>query len=241
MVRRVPRWGTREPKTSFMGVVFDVDHDFEGPRAPKAHLDTVNTNLLDHLRRPFIEPIYLGPTVLEGLDIGDDLADYLAESETMLLRAEPSSEREEDRTGTTPTPTPRPSSSPRPRLVALKCKPDNFTFHSLRWNSSSKLQDSRRSPGFHSVSGLVAIGLHLYCTRWQRSATKQAIGHEGGGLTCVSLNSEVQRLRGSPTATRRAEQAASNVLPALHSSHSTPAAPAQTPRTVSSRAGVYHP
>ena len=24
-----------------MGVVFDVDHDFEGPRAPKAHLDTV--------------------------------------------------------------------------------------------------------------------------------------------------------------------------------------------------------
>ena len=30
-----------QPKTSFLGVVFDVDHDFEGPRAPKAHLDTV--------------------------------------------------------------------------------------------------------------------------------------------------------------------------------------------------------
>ena len=42
-----------QPKTSFLGVVFDVDHDFEGPRAPKAHLDTVNRNLLDHLRRPF--------------------------------------------------------------------------------------------------------------------------------------------------------------------------------------------
>jgi hypothetical protein len=26
-----------------MGVIFDEDHDFEGPRAPKAHLDTVLT------------------------------------------------------------------------------------------------------------------------------------------------------------------------------------------------------
>ena len=34
-----------QPKTSFLGVVFNVDRDFEGPRAPKAHLDTVNTNL----------------------------------------------------------------------------------------------------------------------------------------------------------------------------------------------------
>ena len=33
-------------------VVFDGDRDFEGPRAPKAHLDTVNTNLLDHLGTP---------------------------------------------------------------------------------------------------------------------------------------------------------------------------------------------
>ena len=41
-----------QPKTSFLGVVFDVYHDFEGPRAPKAHLDTVNTNLLDHLAPP---------------------------------------------------------------------------------------------------------------------------------------------------------------------------------------------
>ena len=29
-----------QPKNPFLGVVFDVDHDFEGPRAPKAHLDT---------------------------------------------------------------------------------------------------------------------------------------------------------------------------------------------------------
>ena len=25
-----------QPKISFLGVVFDVDHDFEGPRAPKS-------------------------------------------------------------------------------------------------------------------------------------------------------------------------------------------------------------
>ena len=30
-----------QPKTSFLRVVFDGAHDFEGPRAPKAHLDTV--------------------------------------------------------------------------------------------------------------------------------------------------------------------------------------------------------
>ena len=30
-----------QPKTSFLVVVFDGDHDFEDPRAPKAHLDTV--------------------------------------------------------------------------------------------------------------------------------------------------------------------------------------------------------
>ena len=42
-----------QPKTSFLGVVFDVDHDFEGPRAPKAHLDTVNRNLSHHLGHPF--------------------------------------------------------------------------------------------------------------------------------------------------------------------------------------------
>ena len=41
-----------QPKIPFLGVVFDVDHDFEGPKAPKAHVDTVNRNLLDHLRRP---------------------------------------------------------------------------------------------------------------------------------------------------------------------------------------------
>ena len=36
---------TSQPKNMFLGVVFDGDHGFEGPRAPKAHLDTVNTNL----------------------------------------------------------------------------------------------------------------------------------------------------------------------------------------------------
>ena len=33
-----------QPKIPFLGVVFDVDHDFEGLRAPKAHLATVLTN-----------------------------------------------------------------------------------------------------------------------------------------------------------------------------------------------------
>ena len=42
-----------QPIFRFVGVVFDGDHDFEGPRDPKAHLDTVNRNLLDHLGRPF--------------------------------------------------------------------------------------------------------------------------------------------------------------------------------------------
>ena len=28
---------------TFLGVIFDEGHDFEGPRAPKAHLDTVLT------------------------------------------------------------------------------------------------------------------------------------------------------------------------------------------------------
>ena len=36
----------------------------------------------------------------------------------------------------------------------------------------TKLQDSRRSTSLHSVLGLAAIGLHLYCTRWQRSAVE---------------------------------------------------------------------
>ena len=42
-----------QPKNSFMGVIFDVDHDFEGPRSPRAHLGTVLRNLSSHLRRPF--------------------------------------------------------------------------------------------------------------------------------------------------------------------------------------------
>ena len=45
-----------QPKTWSLGVVFDVDHDFEGPTAPKAHLDTVNGNESHHLGRPFRPP-----------------------------------------------------------------------------------------------------------------------------------------------------------------------------------------
>ena len=37
----------------YVGVIFDGDHDFEGLRSPKAHLDTVLRNLLNHLGRPF--------------------------------------------------------------------------------------------------------------------------------------------------------------------------------------------
>ena len=35
-----------------MGVIFDGDHDVEGPRSPIAHLDTVLRNLLSHPRPP---------------------------------------------------------------------------------------------------------------------------------------------------------------------------------------------
>ena len=38
---------------TFLGSIFDGDHDFVGPRAPKAHLDTVNTKLSHQLGRPF--------------------------------------------------------------------------------------------------------------------------------------------------------------------------------------------
>ena len=41
-----------QPIFGFLGVVFDVDHDFEGPRSPKAHLDTVLRNLSIHLGTP---------------------------------------------------------------------------------------------------------------------------------------------------------------------------------------------
>ena len=55
-----------QPKTSFLGVVFDVDHDFEGPRAPKAHLDTVNRNLSHHLAPPRSPPAYPGEAQVAG-------------------------------------------------------------------------------------------------------------------------------------------------------------------------------
>ena len=50
-----PEWAIiSQPKTEFPGVVFDVGHDFRVPeaRAPKAHLDAVNSNLSRHLGHP---------------------------------------------------------------------------------------------------------------------------------------------------------------------------------------------
>ena len=70
-----------------------------------------------------IEPIYLGPTVLEGLGVGDDLADYLGETETM---SEPSSESGEDRTGTTDDSDPD-SDDSEAELDGLLSKVDAFT------------------------------------------------------------------------------------------------------------------
>ena len=52
-----------QTKTSFLGVVFDVDHDSEGPRAQKAHPDAVSTNLSRRLGRPFTG--YTSTTTLE--------------------------------------------------------------------------------------------------------------------------------------------------------------------------------
>ena len=41
-----------QPVFRFLGVIFDGDHDFEGPRSPRAHLDTVLRNLSSHLGHP---------------------------------------------------------------------------------------------------------------------------------------------------------------------------------------------
>ena len=41
-----------QPIFRFLGVIFDGDHDFEGLRSPRAHLDTVLRNLLSHSRPP---------------------------------------------------------------------------------------------------------------------------------------------------------------------------------------------
>ena len=41
-----------QPKPSFLGVVFDVDHNFEGPRAPKARLDTAKEKLCSKKTHP---------------------------------------------------------------------------------------------------------------------------------------------------------------------------------------------
>ena len=41
-----------QPIFRFLGVIFDGDHDFEGLRSPRAHLDTVLRNLSRHLGTP---------------------------------------------------------------------------------------------------------------------------------------------------------------------------------------------
>ena len=41
-----------QPIFRFLGVIFDGDHDFEGLRSPRAHLDTVLRNLSRHLGHP---------------------------------------------------------------------------------------------------------------------------------------------------------------------------------------------
>eukprot|EP00964_Phaeocystis_antarctica_P036995 scaffold21131_cov18-Phaeocystis_antarctica.AAC.1 len=41
-----------QPIFRFLGVSFDGDHDFEGLRSPRAHLDTVLRNLSRHLGAP---------------------------------------------------------------------------------------------------------------------------------------------------------------------------------------------
>ena len=41
-----------QQKNSFLGVIFDEGHDFEGPRAPNAHLDTVLTKPVTPLGHP---------------------------------------------------------------------------------------------------------------------------------------------------------------------------------------------
>ena len=48
---------------------------------------------LDKCRALDVKPVFLGPTSMKGLDVGDDLAEYMAESETM---SEPSTEHGED-------------------------------------------------------------------------------------------------------------------------------------------------
>ena len=58
LARRI--WGTEpnvgviisQPVFRFLVVIFDGDHDFEGLRSPRAHLDTVLRNLSRHLGTP---------------------------------------------------------------------------------------------------------------------------------------------------------------------------------------------
>eukprot|EP00964_Phaeocystis_antarctica_P135060 scaffold99409_cov66-Phaeocystis_antarctica.AAC.3 len=45
---------TIQPIFRFLVVIFDGDHDFEGLRSPRAHLDTVLRNRLSHPRHPRI-------------------------------------------------------------------------------------------------------------------------------------------------------------------------------------------
>ena len=74
-----------------------------------------------------MEPIFLGPVVLEGLSIGDDLADFLADSES-----EPSTDSDEGKTGTTSEEDPDSDSesevpSSQAALDKLMSKVESFT------------------------------------------------------------------------------------------------------------------
>ena len=52
-----------KPMFRFLRMIFDVDHDFEGPRSPKAQLYAVNTNLPSHPWAPPFTTPYDGFTV----------------------------------------------------------------------------------------------------------------------------------------------------------------------------------
>ena len=53
-----------QPIFRFLGVIFDGDHDFEGPRSPKSHLDTVLRKLVTPPgRAPFIGKSQVKPYI----------------------------------------------------------------------------------------------------------------------------------------------------------------------------------
>ena len=82
-------------------MVFDGDHDFEGPRSPRAHLDTVLRNLSSHTGRPFTRNyVYYGyiTSWCSPLRVN-----------TTALRQEPPACHAENRLAPTRLPPPRPN------------------------------------------------------------------------------------------------------------------------------------